>query len=81
MRSSPPWVTLHRDFVPPADRQWYGAVPVTTVARTLIDLAAHGFDADLFEQALDQARSRGHVPVAFERTILRELIKRRMKDA
>ena len=76
-QNTPGFVTLHRGEVPDADRQWYGNVPVTTVSRTLIDLAAGGFDADLWEQALDQALESGLLKSGFERTVLRELMTRR----
>lgn len=76
-RDMPEWVTLHRADVAARERQWHDAVQVTTIQRTLIDLAAAGFDPDLFEQALDEAHARSLVPRDFDRRILRELMTRR----
>ena len=76
-KSQPEWLVLHRADVPEADRQWYDVVSVTTPARTLIDLAAEGFNPELFNQALDEAQERGLVPKDFERTIIHELMTRR----
>lgn len=75
-REQPKWLRLHRQDVPPGDRQWQGAVLVTTPRRTLIDLAASGFEPDLFEQALEEAVARALVPLSFERTLLLELMAR-----
>jgi predicted transcriptional regulator of viral defense system len=76
-KGKPDWVRLHRAIVPDEDCQWYDAVPVTTPKRTLIDLAADGFDPSLFEQALDEAIERRLVPSDFDRTLLMELVTRR----
>lgn len=73
-RDRPNWLTLHRAHVPDEDRQWYDVVPITTPTRTLLDLAAAGFNPDLFFQALDQAQQRGVVPDDFERTVIFELM-------
>jgi predicted transcriptional regulator of viral defense system len=42
-------------------RTWVGPVPVTSVARTLLDCAAVHTAPDLLEQAVAQARERGLV--------------------
>jgi predicted transcriptional regulator of viral defense system len=76
-KGKPDWVRLHRMNVPDEDRQWYDAVPITTPKRTLIDLAADGFEPSLFEQALDEAIERRLVPRDFDRTLLMELVTRR----
>jgi predicted transcriptional regulator of viral defense system len=72
----PSWVKLHRADVPEEDRQWYRSVPVTTPARTILDLAVDGLNPALFEQALDEALERGLVPQGFERRIIHELMTR-----
>ena len=76
-REPPDWVELHRGTIPEDDRQWYHAVPMTTPARTLLDLAVDGFNPELFDQALDEAIERGLVPQDFERRIIHELMTRR----
>lgn len=72
----PSWLRLHRADVPDEDRQWYHSVPVTTPARTILDLAVDGFNPEIFEQALDEAQERGLVPKDFERRIIHELMTR-----
>ncbi len=76
-RQTPDWITVHFGKVPGDDREWFGAVPVTTPERTLIDVAADAIDPNLFDQALDQAKARGLVQDDFERRLIRELIMRR----
>lgn len=75
-RQIPDRVEVHYADIPEGDRQWYGAVPVTTVHRTLIDIAVDAIDPDLFDQALSQAKERGLVPEDFERKVIRDLIMR-----
>lgn len=73
----PDWVRLHRDEIPDEHRQWYDIVELTTPTRTLLDLATQGFNPDRFQQALQEARSRGLLPSDFERTVISELMSRR----
>lgn len=75
-RNRPSNVTVHYGVIGTDDRQWYDVVPVTTVGRTLIDLALEGFDLGLFEQALNEALDRGLVPPDYERSIIRHLVVR-----
>lgn len=76
-KEQPEWLKLHRIEVPEEDRQWYSTVPVTTARRTIIDLASAGFNPNLFQQALDEAKERGLVPSDFERTLVLELMRQR----
>ena len=52
---------LHHADIPPRERTWVGAVPVTAVARTLDDCALAGLSPDLLRQAARQALTRGLV--------------------
>lgn len=52
-------VVLHFADVPPQDRDWYGPVPVTKVARTLNDCARDHLSPELLAQAYEQALERG----------------------
>lgn len=52
---------LHHADIPPHERTWAGAVPVTAVARTLDDCALAGLSPDLLRQAARQALTRGLV--------------------
>ncbi len=76
-KGQPEWLRLHRIEVPEEDRQWFGVVPVTTPRRTLIDLAAEGFNPEMFRQALDEAKEQGLVPRDIERTLVFELMTHR----
>ena len=58
-RRAPRGVQLHHAEVSPADRTWFGPVPVTSVARTLNDCARDGLAPDLLRQATQQALRRG----------------------
>jgi len=57
----PDGVVLHHADVPPEDRTWFGAVPVTKPGRTLSDCAHAGLPPDLLRQAVRQALRRGLV--------------------
>ena len=52
---------LHHADVPRAERTWVGAVPVTSVRRTLNDCAIVGLSPDLLRQGAKQALARGLV--------------------
>ena len=51
-------VVLFAD-VPASDRQWLGTVPITTPARSVLDVAAAHGDASLVGQAIDQGIAAG----------------------
>lgn len=53
-RVVPPSYVLHHADVARFERTWIGAVPVTTPARTVRDVAASFGDPDLVRQAIDQ---------------------------
>jgi predicted transcriptional regulator of viral defense system len=55
----PAGVLLHHSDVPPEDRTWFGAVPVTNAQRSLNDCARDGMSPDLLRQAARQAVRRG----------------------
>jgi predicted transcriptional regulator of viral defense system len=60
----PDGLVLHYADVPPQDRSWNGAVPVTSTGRTLNDCAVEGLSPDLLRQATKQALTRGLVTKA-----------------
>ncbi|MBS2022833.1 MAG: type IV toxin-antitoxin system AbiEi family antitoxin domain-containing protein [Deltaproteobacteria bacterium] len=57
----PDGVILHHDDVAPADRAWFGAVPISNPRRTLNDCARAGLSPELLRQAAQQALRRGLV--------------------
>jgi hypothetical protein len=52
-------VAVHYDKVPEPDRAWVGAVPVTSVRRTLADCLQSSVAPELVAQASTQAAERG----------------------
>lgn len=54
-------VVLHHADVAPADRAWFGVVPVTTPRRTLSDCAKEVLSPEILGQAARQALRRGLV--------------------
>jgi predicted transcriptional regulator of viral defense system len=67
-------IVLHHADVSPGERIWVGAVPVTSVLRTLNDCALAGLSPDLLSQAARQAISRGLVKPA-KLTAVRKALK------
>ena len=57
----PRGLVLHHADVPPSEQAWAGAVPVTSVRRTLNDCAVAGLSPDLLRQGAKQALARGLV--------------------
>jgi predicted transcriptional regulator of viral defense system len=57
----PAGVVLHHDDVPPEQRGWFGAIPVTAPERTLNDCARQGLSPELLREATQQALRRGLV--------------------
>jgi predicted transcriptional regulator of viral defense system len=57
----PDGLVLHFADVPKTERTWFGAVPITTIARTLNDCARDGVSPELVRQATKQALQRGLV--------------------
>ena len=55
----PKGLVLYYAEVPKRERIDLGAIPVTTISRTLIDCVAVHVSPDLIEQAVRQARTRG----------------------
>jgi predicted transcriptional regulator of viral defense system len=57
----PPGVVLHFADIGHAERTWFGAVPVTTVARTLVDCADDNVAPEFVRDAFEDAADRGFV--------------------
>lgn len=55
----PPVALLHYGTIPPADRTWFGSVPVTRPLRTVLDCIAGSVAPDLVRQAVEDGRKRG----------------------
>ena len=60
----PKLVRLHYGDVPPSERAWVGAVPVTNPARTVNDCAAGNVAPEFAIQALRQGLQRGLFSIA-----------------
>jgi len=70
----PEGLVLHHADIPSSDRTWFGAVPVTTVRRTLEDCARDAIDPGLLRQAAQQALRRGVVTRAELHEVERALV-------
>jgi predicted transcriptional regulator of viral defense system len=57
----PDGVATHFGEVAGADRGWVGPVPVTAVARTLVDCAEAGVAPEMVRDAMEQAIERGMI--------------------
>lgn len=57
----PDGLVLHFADVSKQERTWFGAVPITSVKRTLNDCARNGISPELLRQATKQALRRGVV--------------------
>jgi predicted transcriptional regulator of viral defense system len=55
----PEGVVLHHADIEPTARSWAGPVPITSVPRTLNDLARTGLSPELLRRAAQQALRRG----------------------
>lgn len=55
----PEGLVLHHADIEPEERTWVGPVPITSVSRTLNDLARNGLSPELLRQAAQQALRRG----------------------
>ena len=60
----PDGIVLHHADIPPDERTWFGAVPTTSVRRTLNDCASAGLAPDLLRQGAEQALRRGIVKLS-----------------
>lgn len=54
-----PGLRLHTNRLEPADVTYYAGLPVTTVPRTIADVAASGLSEELIHQAIQEALRRG----------------------
>ena len=60
----PDGIVLHHADIAPDERTWFGAVPTTSVRRTLNDCASAGLAPDLLRQGAEQALRRGIVKLS-----------------
>jgi predicted transcriptional regulator of viral defense system len=70
----PPEVVLHHADIPPEDRAWFVAVPMTNARRTLIDCAREDLSPELLRQAARSAMARGLVAPG-ELTVVAEALE------
>lgn len=55
----PEMLVLHHDKIADEEKTWVGAVPITSVTRTLNDIARTGISPEILGQAATQALRRG----------------------
>ncbi|MEZ4322217.1 MAG: hypothetical protein R3F61_32390 [Myxococcota bacterium] len=58
-KKTPDGVVVHFADIQPRERQWFGPVPLTRPARTVLDVAAAHGDAGLVAQAIDEGIRQG----------------------
>lgn len=80
-RKVPPGLGLHFADVPPGERQWFGAVPITSPYRAIIDGLAAGETDAILEGATSDAAERGLISRRQEEYIRARLIVRRHHGA
>jgi len=83
-----PGLLLHTNRLSTDEVTWFGGLPVTTVPRTILDVAASGLAEELVMQAIDQALQRGLVLANTLRTAAecrggraRRLVQRALREA
>jgi predicted transcriptional regulator of viral defense system len=69
----PPGVLVHYGDIRASERVWVGALPVTSVRRTLADCAAAHLSPELLDQALRQALARGLIVQSDVQEVVRAL--------
>jgi predicted transcriptional regulator of viral defense system len=63
-RRKPKWIVIHRGDLPPSDVTTHEGLPVTTVAKTVLDVMEATGKIGLARQALRDARKEGYISAA-----------------
>lgn len=72
-RRIPKSYQLHYADLQPEDIQWRGAIPITTLEQTLVDMIRQGLEPVILEQALREAMARGLAPKDLPLRLLKKL--------
>ena len=72
-RQKPKWVVIHRGDLAPSDVTTHEGLPVTTVAKSVMDVMERTGRLGLARQALKDARKEGYISTAELRQLNRQL--------
>jgi predicted transcriptional regulator of viral defense system len=72
-RQKPKWIVIHRDDIPPSDVTTHEGLPVTTVAKSVMDMAETTGRLGLARQAIKDARKEGYISAAELQRLTRQL--------
>ena len=72
-RQKPKWIVIHRGELPPTDVTTHEGLPVTTVAKSVLDVMETTGRSGLARQAIKDARKEGFISAAELRRLTRQL--------
>jgi predicted transcriptional regulator of viral defense system len=72
-RQKPKWIVIHRGELPPTDVKTHEGLPVTTVAKSVLDVMETTGRSGLARQAIRNARKEGFISAAELRRLTRQL--------
>jgi predicted transcriptional regulator of viral defense system len=72
-RRKPKWIVIHRGDLPPVDVTTHESLPVTTVAKSVLDVMETTGRLGLARQAIKDARKEGYISAAELQRLTRQL--------
>jgi predicted transcriptional regulator of viral defense system len=75
-RRKPKWIVIHRGDLPPAEVTTHENLPVTTVAKSVLDVMDATGRLGLARQAIKDARKEGYISAAELKRLARQLNQR-----
>jgi hypothetical protein len=72
-RQKPKWIVIHRGDLPPTDVTTHEGLPVTTVAKSVMDVMERTGRLGLARQALRDARKEGYISASESQQLNRQL--------
>ncbi len=72
-RRKPKWIVIHRGDLPPSDVTTHEGLPVTTVAKSVLDVMDVTGRLGLARQAIKDARKEGYISAAELKRLTRQL--------
>lgn len=72
-RRKPKWIVIHRGNLPPSDMATHEGLPVTTVAKSVLDVMEATGRLGVARQAIKDARKEGYISAAELNRLMRQL--------
>jgi predicted transcriptional regulator of viral defense system len=72
-RRKPKWIVIHRGNLPPSDMATHEGLPVTTVAKSVLDVMEATGGLGVARQAIKDARKEGYITAAELNRLMRQL--------